>query len=88
MASREWGSCDILIHFIECIEQAYLNGTPLSFGGNTFSAAEIATIVDTLDIVIFPQGIVVPSNRSRRGRAAPAPPRLPEGRVVPVTYDA
>lgn len=53
--AREWGSCDILINFIECIEQAYLDGTPLSFGGKTFSAAEIATIVDTLDIVIFPQ---------------------------------
>jgi murein tripeptide amidase MpaA len=53
--AREWGSCDILINFIECIEQAYLNGTPLTFGGKTFSAAEIATIVDTLDIVIFPQ---------------------------------
>jgi carboxypeptidase T len=53
--AREWGSCDILIKFIECIEQAYLNGTPLSFGGKTFSAAEIKTIVDTLDIVIFPQ---------------------------------
>jgi carboxypeptidase T len=53
--AREWGSCDILINFIECIEQAYQNGTPLSFGGKTFSAAEIKTIVDTLDIVIFPQ---------------------------------
>jgi carboxypeptidase T len=53
--AREWGSCDILINFIECIEQAYLNGTALTFGGKTFSAAEIKTIVDTLDIVIFPQ---------------------------------
>src|SRR5260370_41935400 len=53
--AREWGSCDILINFIECIEQTYLNGTPFSFGGKTFSAAEIKTIVDTLDIVIFPQ---------------------------------
>jgi murein tripeptide amidase MpaA len=53
--AREWGSCDILINFIECIEQAYLNGTSLSFGGKSFSAAEIASIVDTLDIVIFPQ---------------------------------
>lgn len=53
--AREWGSCDILINFIECIEQAYLNNTALTFGGKTFSAAEIKSIVDTLDIVIFPQ---------------------------------
>jgi carboxypeptidase T len=53
--AREWGSSDILINFIERLEQAYLNGTALTFGGRTFSAAEIKTIVDTLDIVIFPQ---------------------------------
>lgn len=53
--AREWGSCDILINFIERIEQAYLDGMDLTFGGKTFSAAEIRTIVDTLDIVIFPQ---------------------------------
>jgi carboxypeptidase T len=51
----EWGSCDILINFIERIEQAYLNNTGLTFDAKTFSAAEIKTIVDTLDIVIFPQ---------------------------------
>src|SRR6266853_2071408 len=27
--SREWGSCDILINFIEQLEQAYHNGTGL-----------------------------------------------------------
>jgi len=53
--AREWGSCDILINFIEQIEQAYVNGTALAFGSKTFSAADIKTIVDTLDILIFPQ---------------------------------
>jgi hypothetical protein len=53
--AREWGSCDILINFIEQIEQAYVNGTALTFGGKTFSAADIKRIVDTLDILIFPQ---------------------------------
>jgi murein tripeptide amidase MpaA len=53
--AREWGSCDILINFIQQIEQAYVNGTSLTFGGKAFSAADIKTIVDTLDIVIFPQ---------------------------------
>jgi hypothetical protein len=44
--ARESGSCDILVTFIERIEQSYLNGTALAFGGGrTFSAAEIKTIV-------------------------------------------
>jgi carboxypeptidase T len=53
--AREWGSSDILINFIEQIERAYIGGAALTFGGKTFSAGEIRTIVDTLDILIFPQ---------------------------------
>jgi carboxypeptidase T len=53
--AREWGSPDILINFIEQVEQAYVNGTSLTFGGKTFGATDIKTIVDTLDILIFPQ---------------------------------
>ncbi len=53
--SREWGSCDILINFIEQLEQAYLNGTGITLGGKTFSATDIQTIVNNLDIYVFPQ---------------------------------
>jgi murein tripeptide amidase MpaA len=53
--AREWGSSDILINFIEQIEQAYVGGTALTVGAKTFSATDIKTIVDTLDILIFPQ---------------------------------
>src|SRR5437867_4461260 len=53
--SREWGSADILINFVEQIEQAYQNSTGLTFGSRTFSPADIQTIVDTLDIIVFPQ---------------------------------
>jgi murein tripeptide amidase MpaA len=53
--SREWGSPDILINFIEQLQQAFLNNTSLTFGTKTFSAADIQTIVNTLDIIIFPQ---------------------------------
>jgi murein tripeptide amidase MpaA len=53
--SREWGSCDILINFVEQLEQAYQSGTSLTFGSRTFSAADIQTIVNTLDIIVFPQ---------------------------------
>jgi carboxypeptidase T len=81
--AREWGSSDILINFIERIEQAYLNGTALTFGRRTFSAAEIKSIVDTLDIVIFPQAnpdgklysMTVASDWRKNRR--PAPPDSP-----------
>jgi carboxypeptidase T len=82
--AREWGSPDILINFIERIEQAYLNGTALIFGGKTFSAAEIRSIVDSLDIVIFPQAnpdgrhhsMTVQSDWRKNRR--PAPPDFPQ----------
>src|SRR5205085_8142747 len=53
--AREWGSCDILINFIERLGQAYIDHAPLQIGAKTFSAAEIASIVDSLDVVVFPQ---------------------------------
>jgi murein tripeptide amidase MpaA len=53
--AREWGSPDILINFIEQMAQAYQGGTGLTYGSKTFSADDIKSIVDTLDIVVFPQ---------------------------------
>jgi carboxypeptidase T len=53
--AREWGSSDILIHFIEQLEQAYLTNVGLTFGNRSFSAFDIQTIVNTLDIIVFPQ---------------------------------
>jgi carboxypeptidase T len=53
--AREWGSSDILINFIEQLEKAYLNKTGLTFGNKSFSVSDIQTIVNTLDIIIFPQ---------------------------------
>jgi carboxypeptidase T len=53
--AREWGSSDILINFIEKLEKAYLNKTGLTFGNKSFSVSDIKTIVNTLDIIIFPQ---------------------------------
>src|SRR5260370_5020799 len=94
--AREWGSCDILINFIECIEQAYLNGTPFTFRGKTFSAAEIKSIVDTLDVVIFPPAnpdgrhYSMTVEHDWRKNLHPAPPHvLPECRCVDINrnYD-
>ena len=53
--SREWGSCDILINFVEVLEQAYQAGTGITIGAMSFSPADIQDIVNALDIVVFPQ---------------------------------
>jgi murein tripeptide amidase MpaA len=93
--AREWGSSDILINFIESIEQAYLNNTPLTFGGKTFGAAEIKTIVDTLDIVIFPQAnpdgkhysMTAESDWRKNRRAAPLGSQQCPGVDINRNYD-
>jgi murein tripeptide amidase MpaA len=53
--AREWGSPDILINFVEQLEQAFQNSAALTVGGKTFSADDIQAIVNGLDIVVFPQ---------------------------------
>ncbi len=53
--AREWGSSDILINFIEQIERAYLTNTGLRFGDKSFSSSDIQSIINTLDIIVFPQ---------------------------------
>ena len=53
--AREWGSSDILIYFVEQIEKAYLANSGLTLGAKNFSASDIQTIVNTLDIIVFPQ---------------------------------
>jgi carboxypeptidase T len=53
--SREWGSPDILINFVEVLEQAYQQGTGITIGSMTFMPADIQDIVNNLDIFVFPQ---------------------------------
>jgi murein tripeptide amidase MpaA len=53
--AREWGSPDILINFVEQLEQAFHTGTGLTIGTRTFAASDIQSIVNGLDIVVFPQ---------------------------------
>lgn len=53
--ANEWGSSDILINFIELLEKAYVNNTAINIGPLTFSQSDVRTIVDTLEILVFPQ---------------------------------
>lgn len=53
--AREWGSPDICINFVRLLTDAYRAGTGITQGGKSFSAAEVRTIVEKLDVVVFPQ---------------------------------
>jgi carboxypeptidase T len=53
--AREWGSADILINFVNELQMAYQGATGLAFGAQAFTAAQIQDIINTLDIIVFPQ---------------------------------
>src|SRR5215212_6972688 len=53
--AREWGSPDILISLIHRLTRAYRTNSGLSIGGKDFTAAQIQSIVDTLEVFVFPQ---------------------------------
>ncbi|NIS17591.1 MAG: hypothetical protein GWN96_15495 [candidate division Zixibacteria bacterium] len=52
--AREWGATDIVIFFIEEILNAFSASSDLVLGNKTYTAAEIQSIVDKLDIFIVP----------------------------------
>lgn len=53
--SREWGSCDILINFVQLLTNAYRTNTAVTIGSKTFPAASIKKVVETKDVIVFPQ---------------------------------
>ena len=53
--AREWGSSDILVFLLEELAKAYHTNHGITLGGKSFSAAAIAAVVDTLDLIVFPQ---------------------------------
>ncbi len=59
--AREWGSCEILVHLAADLLEAYSTGTGLTYGGAAFSAGQVRTILDGLDLVVFP--LVNPDGR-------------------------
>jgi carboxypeptidase T len=53
--AREWGSPDILVNFVQKLTAAYQGHTGITIGHNTFSAAQIQSLVNGKDIYVFPQ---------------------------------
>jgi murein tripeptide amidase MpaA len=52
---REWGGPDILVYFAMVLLRAYRDRKPIRLGGKSFSWPQVRRIVETRDIVIFPQ---------------------------------
>jgi murein tripeptide amidase MpaA len=52
--AREWGSPDICIYFAADILEAYVRGTGLRYGGKYFDANQIRSILENINLLIFP----------------------------------
>jgi len=54
MHAREWGGSDICMSFLVNFINAYLANEGLNFGGKSFTAAQICTILENTDLFVFP----------------------------------
>jgi carboxypeptidase T len=81
--AREWGSPDILINFVRLLTDAHRTGADVVQGGTRIDSAKIREIVNTLDVIVFPQAnpdgrhhsmTVDPMWRKNRRPAGPGEP--------------
>ena len=59
---REWGSCEIALEFVDRLLAACQTSSDLIFGGATFAYADLAHLLQTRRIVVFP--LVNPDGRA------------------------
>ena len=52
---REWGGPDILVYFAMRLLRAYRDGRAIRLGRKSFTRAQVRRIVETCDIILFPQ---------------------------------
>ena len=52
--AREWGGPDICINFATDLLEAWTGGTGLVYGGTSYTAGEIQSLIDGLDLIVFP----------------------------------
>ncbi|MFJ8623005.1 M14 family metallopeptidase [Kitasatospora sp. NPDC093550] len=67
--AREWGSCEVLIHFAADLLEAFQDGTGLGYGGTTFTADQVESLLRRLDVVVYP--LVNPDGRNYSQTVAP-----------------
>lgn len=59
--AREWGSSDIALNLAADLLEAFDGNAGLTYGGKSFSAAQIQSLLNTVHIVLFP--LVNPDGR-------------------------
>jgi carboxypeptidase T len=52
--AREWGASDICMHFIRNLLASYKSNNPLKYGNKIFTPEQIKTIIENIDIIVFP----------------------------------
>jgi carboxypeptidase T len=52
--AREWGTSDICMHFIRKLLFSYKSNSPLKYGNKIFTTEQLKTIVENIDIIVFP----------------------------------
>lgn len=51
---REWGGADICVYFAADLLEAYASGSGLSYGGTSFTDRDVASILERLEVFVFP----------------------------------
>ncbi len=54
MHAREWGGSDICITFLVNLINAYRANNVLTYGGKSFSATQVRTVLENVDLFVFP----------------------------------
>jgi murein tripeptide amidase MpaA len=54
MHAREWGGADICLSFLINLINAYKAHTSLQYGGKVFNETQVCSIIDNLNIIVFP----------------------------------
>jgi carboxypeptidase T len=54
MHAREWGGSDICVNFITNLLHAYSASSALTYGGKTFDAEQVKTILENIHVFVFP----------------------------------
>jgi murein tripeptide amidase MpaA len=52
--AREWGGPDICINFAADLLEAWSLGTGLTYGGTSFTSGQIQSIINDLEVIVFP----------------------------------
>jgi carboxypeptidase T len=60
--AREWGTSDICMHFTRNLLSHYKSKSSLKYGNKIFNPEQLKTIVENIDIIVFPD--VNPDGRS------------------------